>query len=129
MIGIFNTIKINNTEILRPSDFELTKEDVYAGEYRTNTGRLIADVIGWKYADFTLSWDMLPNDMISVLTNLTGEATLEFEDSDGSHTETIIRGGFQNTPTRFTNPDGSVVWKNVNVEVRFINTHLPGESE
>ena len=123
MIGIFNTITVNGVELFRPNDFTLRREDVLAGEYTTCTGKLIADRIGWKYSDMTLSWDTLPQDMLDVLTGLSGPVQMAFTDSDGLHTETIIRGAFTNTPTRITASNGSVLWRDVAVEVRFINVH------
>ena len=123
MIGIFNTITINGVEFYRPTNFALRREDVLAGEYTTCTGKLIADRIGWKYSDMTLSWDTLPQSMLDVLTGLSGPVQMVFTDSDGSHTETIIRGAFTNTPTRFTASDESVLWRDVAAEVRFINVH------
>lgn len=123
MIGIFNTLEINGTEILRPSNFQLTREDVYAGEYTSCTGRVFADRIGWRYADTTISWDTLPDDQLSVLTSATGTGTITFTDSDGEYTEQFIRDGFANTPTRATWGDGTTIWKGVSMKVRFINVH------
>ena len=123
MIGVFETITINGVTFLRPNNFNLRREDVLAGEYTTCTGKLIADRIGWKYSDMTLAWDTLPQAMLDVLTGLTGAVEMKFTDSDGLHTETIIRGAFTNTPTRLTAYDGSVLWRDVAVEVRFINVH------
>lgn len=123
MIGIFNTITIDNVEFPRPSDFQIQRQDVLAGEYTTCTGRIIADRIGWRYSDMTLEWDTLTQDQLDTLTGINGPVTMEFEDSDGAQSETIIRGAFTNTPTRFTGPDGEPVWKDVAMEVRFINAH------
>lgn len=123
MIGVFNTIQINGAEILRPSDFKLSREDVFAGEYMSCTGRIFADRIGWRYEDTTLSWDTLPDHMLAVVAGVSGVGTITFTDSDGSHTEQFIRDGFTNTPTRATWSDGTTIWKNVQVKVRFINVH------
>jgi len=123
MIDIYNTITINGSEIFRPSEFDLKREDVYSGEYTTCTGAIIADRIGWRYSDIELKYDTLPDAQMSVLFAMSGANTLTFTDSDGSHTETVIRLGFTNTPTRFTAYDGSVLWKDVAVNLRFINVH------
>ena len=123
MIGVFNTITINGTEVFRPNDMQMEREDVYAGEYTTMTGKVIADRIGWKYSDMDLSWDTLTLAMIDALTGVTGPFNLTFTDSDGTHTEAVIRRGFSNVPTRFTSPSGEACWKNVKVKVRFINVH------
>ena len=39
--------------------------------------------IGWKYADMTLTWDGLPQNMVDVLVGMSGECTLEFDDAEG----------------------------------------------
>ena len=67
MIDIFNTITIDNEQIFRPSDFDLKREDVYAGEYTTCTGAVIADRIGWRYSDIELKYDTLPDDQMQTL--------------------------------------------------------------
>ena len=123
MIGIYNTITIDNMEMLRPSGLTLEREDIYAGEYTTCTGAKRADRIGWKYSDIELSWDTLPNDMLNKLTGLTEPVDLTFTDSDGSHTETVIRQAFTNVPTRSTMPDGTAIWKNVKVKFSFVDSH------
>lgn len=127
MIGVFETIRIDNVEILRPNDMELKRADVYSGEYTTMNGSVIADRIGWKYADTTLKWDTLPDSMLTALTGLTGAVDFVFTDSDGTHTEKIIRGGFANTATRITAMDGNALWRDVAVDIRFINTHEDSE--
>lgn len=123
MIGIYNTITIDNVEYIRPTNLTLEREDVYAGEYRTCTGAVIADRIGWRYADATLSWDMLTDAKLTALAALNGPVTLAFTDSDGAKSETVIRLGFANTPTRHTDNAGQVIWKDVAVVLRFIDVH------
>lgn len=121
--GRFRKIKVNGNSIIAPNDFELEREDVYAGEYTTCTGKLLADKIGWKYADTTMQWDTLPDDMLAILTGTTGAFTLKFTDSDGSHTENVIRLGVRNTATRFTDDFGNALWRNIELEVSFTNVH------
>ena len=123
MIGVFNTITIDGTEVFRPNDIVLKREDVYAGEYTTCTGKVIADKIGWKYSDMALEWDTLPGYMLDALLGVSGSFYITFTDSDGSHTEAVVRRGFQNVPTRLTSPSGEACWKDVSMEVRFINVH------
>lgn len=123
MIGVFDTIKIDTDDVIAPNDLELRREDVYAAEYTSCTGKTIADKIGWKYADATLEWDTLPEAQLAILAGIDGEFTLEFTDSDGTHTETAIRLGFRNTATRFTDDSGDAVWRNIEMEVAFINVH------
>ena len=126
-LGIFGKIMIDGRPYFRPNNFELKREDVYAAEYTTCTGKTIADKIGWKYSDMTMKWDILTNEMLATLTALAGETALQFRDSDGTHTERIIRRGFSNTPTRTTGPEGTALWTNIEMDVSFINTHTEVE--
>lgn len=126
-LGIYNKIYINGSPYFRPNDFEVKREDVYAGEYTSCTGKLIADKIGWKYSDLTLKWDILPDEDLVYLTTLTGIFSIAFRDSDGQHTEQVIRRGFANTPTRVTGPSGTKIWTDVEMEISFLNTHTEGE--
>ena len=126
MIGVFNTIRINGTDIYRGNDFTLEREYIYAGEYETCTGRRISDVIGWRYADTTIEWDTLPQDMLSVILGLTGLAVnFRFSNELGSTvTEVVIPQVVTSQATRYTNPyDGSVIWKNVQLQLKFVNPH------
>lgn len=123
MLGIFGKIMIDGRPYFRPNNFELKREDVYAGEYTTCTGKLIADKIGWKFSDLAMKWDILPDDDLLYLSTLTGTFDIIFRDSDGQHTETVIRKGFTNTPTRITGPGGTAIWTGVEMEVTFINVH------
>ena len=123
VLGIYNKIYIDGRPYFRPNDFEIRREDVYAGEYTSCTGRILADKIGWKFSDLTMKWDILPDADLAYLTSLSGPFTLKFRDNDGAHTETVIRRGFTNTPTRITGPEGSKIWTGVEMEVTFINVH------
>ena len=121
---IYSLIKINDTDILRPNDFSPQREDIYAAEITTCTGKTIADPIGWRYADMTLEWDMLPQESLDLLLSMTGECSITFTDADGTvHTESIVRASAVMTSTRTVTAGGSPVWKDVRVEVKFINAH------
>ena len=123
MIGIFNSITIDGVQVFRPNDMPIAREDVYAGEYTTCTGKTIADRIGWKYSDMSLEWDTLTDEMLNALISLSGAFDITFTDFDGSHTETVIRDDFTSTPTRLTSFNGASVWKDVALKVRFLNVH------
>ena len=124
MIGVFNTIRINSTDILAPNDFQPAREDVYAGEITTCTGKLIADRIGWKYADMSLEWDMLPQADLMVLIGISGMFNLTFTDVDGTTvTESAIPKSRVYTGTRYTDQNGNVVWRDVQFGITFVNTH------
>lgn len=121
---IYSTMKLNGKEILRPNDFSPKREDIYAAEITTCTGKTVADLIGWRYSDMTLSWDMLPQDQLEALIEMRGTGELEFTDADGeTHLEEIIRISAVTTSTRAKDVEGNPIWKDVQVEVRFINAH------
>lgn len=121
---IYSMIKINDTDILRPNDFSPHREDIYAAEITTCTGKTIADRIGWRYADMTLEWDMLPQESLELLLDMTGECSITFTDADGVlRTESIVRTSAVTTSTRTRTHAGSPVWKDVRVEVRFLDAH------
>lgn len=126
MIGIFNTISINSEIIYQGNDFTLQREYIYAAEYETCTGKRCADLVGWRYADLTIQWDTLPEEMLRYVMGLTGEAVdFTFTDELGnSITESVIPTVISSQATRLTNPyDRSAIWKNVSLQLRFINAH------
>ena len=116
-------ITINGNQILRPPTFAPQIEDIYAGEYTTCTGKTVGDVVGWKYSDATLTWDALPQSSVDVLVAMSGENTLSFVNPSGMiTTETVIRDSVVQLQNRNT-IRGEVWWKNVSVQIRFINAH------
>ena len=125
MIGIFNTITIDEKEIYRGNDFSLTREFIYAGEIETCTGKRCADLIGWRYADLTINWDMLPETQLGYILDLSGqEVEMTFDAEDGtSITETVIPTAITSTATRTTDRAGNPLWKNIGLGLRFINAH------
>lgn len=122
-MSVYNFIEINGSKIIRPNDFTLGREDVYAGEYTTCTGKTIADRIGWRYADTELQWDTLPQGQLDVLLAMAGACTLKFTDADGDHTETIVPTTRVWVSTRFRDTAGRLMWSGVTLGVRFINVH------
>ena len=116
-------ITINGNQILRPPAFAPQIEDIYAGEYTTCTGKTVGDVVGWKYSDATLTWDALPQSSVDVLVAMSGENTLTFVNPSGMiTTETVIRDSVVQLQNRNT-IRGETWWKNVSVQIRFINAH------
>lgn len=126
MLNGFNTISIDSNVIYRGNDFTLQREYIYAGEYETCTGKRIADLVGWRYANITVTWDALPQSMLSDIMALTGEAVdFTFSNELGaSVTESVRPNVISSQATRFTNPyDNSIVWRNVSLQMTFINAH------
>lgn len=126
MIGIYNTILINNQEVFRPNEFTLQREDVYAAELETCTGKRIADLIGWRYADLELSWDTIPDAQLQRLLDMFDRPTssIQFVDESGTTvTETVILKNTSATITRHIGEDGETLWSGISVSVQFINSH------
>ena len=116
-------IKIDGASIWRPPQFMPTREDLYRGDYTTCTGKQIKDRIGWKYADMTLTWDGLPQNMVDVLVGMTGACTLEFDDADGElHEEQVVRDSLVALRHKYVQ-GGVTIWKSVSVKIVFIGSH------
>lgn len=116
-------IYINGTAIPKPPEFELEREDIYAAEYTSMSGKMIADRIGWKYSDMELKWDALEQSDLSVLVGLTGSFTLGFHDESGTYIEeSCIRLSNVAMPYRYQ-LRGTYWWKEPSVKVRFLNAH------
>ncbi len=116
-------ITINGEQVFRPPTFSPRKEDIYKGDYMTCTGKIIADRIGWKFADMELSWQALPQNMVDILVNMSGINTLLFDDLDGELcSEQIVRTSIVAMRHRHTQ-GGVTIWRDVKVSIRFIDSH------
>ena len=125
MIGVFNTVEIDGNEIYRGNDFTLAREWIYAGEIVTCTGKVCADVVGWRYSNLSLNWDNLPQDQLQAILALDGsEVNMTFSNEENtSVTEAVIPTVSTATVTRLTDHNGDVAWSGVKLELRFINAH------
>lgn len=125
MIGVFNTITINGSEIFRSNGFTLAREWIYAAEIVTCTGKVCADVVGWRYSDITLEWDNLPQNQLQALMDLNGSAVeMTFSNElNESVTEMVIPTVSTARITRKTDFNGNVAWSGVKLTLRFINAH------
>lgn len=125
MIGVFNTITINGTEIYRGNAFTLEREYIYAGEVTTCTGKFCADAVGWKYSDLSISWDNLPQDQLQAILNLSGQAVdMTFSNEENQTvTESVIPTSTSAQVTRLTDEQGNVAWSGIGLKIRFINAH------
>lgn len=115
-------ITIDGAQIYKPVQFAPQMEDIYSGEYTTCTGKTVGDRVGWKWADMTLSWDALPQSMVDVLVGMAGAVTMVFDGPQGTQTEEIIRDSAVQLRNRNT-IRGEVYWRDVSVQIRFINAH------
>lgn len=125
MIGIFNTVTIDGNEIFRGNNFTLSREWIHAAEIVTCTGKICADVVGWRYADLKLEWDYLPQDQLQDILALDGrEVNMTFSNEvNQSVTEKVVPTVSTATVTRLTDPNGAVAWSGIQLELRFINAH------
>lgn len=125
MIGIFNTITIDENEIYRGNNFTLERNWIYVAEIETCTGKRCADVIGWRYNDLTINWDNLPQDQLQILLDLDGsEVDMTFSNEENqSVTETVIPLVLTSQVTRLTDPNGDIAWTGIGLQIRFINAH------
>lgn len=117
------TIQQTSFNIPRPANFNVQREDIYAGEYITCTGATKADRIGWKYSDLDLEWDALEQGYVEALIALTGQATLIFDDPEhDTIEESIVRSSAVATRHRST-LNGVYWWTDVKCSIRFIDAH------
>lgn len=122
---MFNLITLDGMQIYRPNDFEPKKEYVIKGDYTTCNGGYRGDIVGWKYSDITLSWDAIPQAQLDKLLDLNGTAVnLTFEDAHGDTvTERVLPLTHSTTATRFIGPEGTPLWSDIDLELRFIDAH------
>lgn len=125
MIGVFNTITINGEEIFRGNEFTLSREYIYAGEYETCTGKRVGDIVGWRYADLSLTWDNLPQSQLQKVIGLNGSAVaMTFSNEFNENvTEMVIPTVTTAQVTRLTDPQGNVAWSGIGLTLKFINAH------
>lgn len=114
-------IMIDDQALPKPPEFSPQRQDIYAGEITTCTGKIIADRIGWKYADMTLSWPALTQAEVDILVGMSGPCTLKFHGLDGNlHVQTVVRTSVVGLRNRNT-IGGTVYWRDVTVSIRFLN--------
>lgn len=125
MIGVFNTITLNGEEIFRGNEFNLSREWIYAGEYETMTGKRVGDIVGWRYADLSLTWDNLPQSQLQKVIGLNGSAVaMTFSNEFNENvTEMVIPTVTTAQVTRLTDPQGNVAWSGIGLTLKFINAH------
>ena len=114
-------IEIDGTKIPYPNNFTLQKIPHIVNEMTTLTGKTVADINGWKYADTELSWDtLLDEDLQNLLTVLQFDTfQISFYDLDGTQqTINAVLKGRANVKTPMFYK-GATVWKDVSVSLSF----------
>lgn len=112
---------INGYSVPYPNDLELQRVPNIVNEITTLTGKVVADVNGWRYGDTELKWDTLLNDDLSNLLSAISSSsfTITFLDIDGvQHTVNAVLKGSANvkTPIFVSN---NILWKDVSVSLSF----------
>lgn len=114
-------LTINGKSIPYPKKFEMKKAPNIVAELTTMSGKNIADVNGWKYANVTLEWGALyPEDLNRlILATADPSFTVTFLDKDGT-TKTVnaILRSFKKAKTLVRYGD-KYVWDGVAVELSF----------
>lgn len=114
-------ITMNGQDIPYPNDFELQKVPNVVNEMQTLTGKTVADINGWKYADVELRWGtLLDEDLQNLLTAIgDNEFQITFTDIDGAdHTVNAVFKGRANVKTPMFH-NGVTVWNDVTVQLSF----------
>lgn len=121
--------RTNGTSLVLPypNDFIIKKEKILAGEYQTLTGQIIGDVVGWRYADFTLQWDTLTEAMLQYLLAACDDDTFNFTFTDpaaGEETISLTALSRATVKTRYKE-NGVIKWRDIKVPVRCneVNTY------
>ena len=114
-------ITIDGKDIPYPNNFTLQKVPNIVNEMTTLTGKVVADVNGWRYADTDLEWDtLLDEDLQNLLAAIAYNTfPITFYDIDGmEHTVTAVLKGRANVKTPMFYK-GATVWKDVSVSLSF----------
>lgn len=119
---------INGKDVPYPNSFQLQKVPNIVNEMTTLTGRVVADVNGWRYGDTELQWDTLLDEDLQNLLTAIGDETFEisFSDIDGNtRTVTAVLRGRANIKTPLFYKDVTV-WNDVRVSLSFPDCYFEG---
>ena len=116
-------ITINSQNLPYPKDFQMKRTPNIVCQLRTMTGKDIADVNGWKWADTTLTWSSLyPEDLNRLISAVQGNSSfsITFMDAGGtSRTVNAILKGFGHSKSLVKTHGGNYVWQNVSIDLMF----------
>ena len=114
-------LTINGYQVPYSNDLQLQKVPNIVNEMTTLTGKVVADINGWKYADVALTWGtLLDQDLQNLLTAIsTNTFLIEFTDIDGStHSINAVLKGRANIKTPLFH-NGQTVWRDVSISLSF----------
>lgn len=114
-------ITIDGVDIPYPNDLTLQKVPNIVNEMTTLTGKTVADVNGWKYADTELVWGTLLDEDLQNLLAAINLPTFQisFYDIDGTEqTVNAVLKGRANIKTPMFYKDATV-WRDVSITLSF----------
>ena len=114
-------ITINGYDIPYPNDFQLQRVPNIVNEMTTLTGKVVADVNGWRYGDTDLTWNtLLDGDLQNLLAAISSSSfPVKFKDIDGlEHTVNAVLKNRANIKTPMFHR-GATVWRDVSIQLSF----------
>ena len=115
-------ITINGINLPYPETLEMQRIPNIVAQLRTMTGKDIADVNGWKWADTSIQWKSLyPEDLKRLINAVQSSTsfTVTFKDADGTtRTVNAILKGFKHSKTLVKIRD-KYVWQDISITLMF----------
>lgn len=115
-----DTVTINGQVLPAPSKVPFSKVPNIVAELQTMSGKVVADVNGWRYADVQLTWPAMTQDDLAKLITATNAPSfvVKLPSTNGLVTLNAILKGFSRAKVRYKN-DGSYVWEDVSIDLSF----------
>ena len=114
-------ITINGQKVPYPNDLTLQKVPNIVNEMTTLTGKVVADINGWRYGDMELVWGtLLGEDLQNLLVAISSPTfQISFHDIDGAEqtVNAVLKGRANVKTPMFYN--GLTVWKDVSISLSF----------
>lgn len=127
-MAVEGTLSINGRALPYPEKFTMQRVPFIAAEYTTMMGHSKADIVGWKFADTTITWSALYSADLDKLIEAIGDVRTSFniefiDESTGTRrTEEAILRGFSKSKVRYQN-DGKIMWEDISINLSFPNCH------
>lgn len=115
--------KINTTELPDPAGFRVEREDIYAGEYVSQTGKQFADVVGWRYAPITLTWEVLQDAELQAILSAGNAFNVTFIDPEKGEVTTAAKRTRIGATHKRRYWKEQVAWLDFSMEVIFIDAY------
>lgn len=115
-------IRLNGIEFPYPNGFTMQREANIVSSITTMTGRIIADVNGWRYRAQTLNWGVLMPDKLQQLMDIVAGVEFDLTFIDGTEGEKTIKAIATSSTLRKTIhhfENGVPIFNDVSMEVTF----------